>query len=246
MSHRSARRGRRLPRPVLAAGLLAPAALAVAPALAGAVPVIAADAICVRPLQSPAGALSSPPLTVTGSGFGPGAQVTLRRGARTLTGNADAAGQFTATLSVLDLLTGRAPKSQPFTVVAEDAGGPGGNPPAQGASNTIKLRAAPLAFTASPKRTRPSARVTFRLSGFEPDRVVYAHYRYGGRVRATVAMGRASNPCGLLTTRRKQIPVANPQSGLWRVQFDHNRRFSAKSTPRIPATIQVFRTLVPR
>ncbi len=246
MSHRSARGGRRLPRPVLVAGLLAPAALAVVPSLAGAVPVIAADAICVRPLQSPNGQLSSPALTVTGSGFGPGANVTLRRGARTLSGTADAAGQFTATFSVLDLLTGRVPKSTPFQVVAEDLGGPGGVPPAQGASNAVKLRAAPLAFTASPQRTRPSAQVTFKLSGFEPDRVVYAHYRYGGRVRATVAMGRASNPCGLLTVRRRQIPVSNPESGLWRIQFDHNRKFSAKSTPRIPATIQVYRTLVNR
>ncbi len=238
MTHRSTRRRGAL------ALLVAPAALAAVPALASATPVIAADAICIRPVQSTSGGLTAPPLAVTGSGFGPGAQVTLRRGARSLSGVAGADGTISARLSVFDLLTGTAPRSTPFTVVAEDAGGPGGNPPAQGVSNTINLRAAPLAFSATPRRARPSAKVTFRLSGFAPDRPIYAHYRYRGKVRANVALGRASNPCGLLTVKRRQIPVANAQTGLWRVQFDQSRTFSARSTPRLSASITVYKRYV--
>lgn len=240
MTHRTIRR-----RGAIAA-LVAPAVIAAVPAVASAAPVIAADAICVRPVQPASGGLTAPPLAVTGSGFGPGAQVTLRRGARSISGVAGADGTISAQLSVFDLLTGTVPRSTPFTVVAEDAGGPGGNPPAQGVSNTINLRAAPLAFSATPKRARPSAKVTFKLSGFTPDLPIYAHYRYGGKVRANVKFGRASNPCGLLTVKRRQIPVANPQTGLWRVQFDQSPRFSAKSTPRLSASINVFRTYVNR
>lgn len=233
-------------RAALVAALAAPAVL-VAPALAVAVPVIAADAICVRPTQDAAGQLVSPPLTITGSGFGPGARVELRRGSRTFFGTAGADGVLSAQLSVLDLLTARsAPGSTPFTVVANDLGGISGTPPAQGVSNEVRLRAAPLAFAASPTRAKPSARVTFRLSGFAPDRIVYAHYRYNGKVRANVPFGRASNPCGLLTTTRRQIPASNPQTGVWRVQFDHNRAFSPKVSPRIAASINVYRTLVRR
>ena len=110
-------------------------------------------------------------------------------------------------------------------------------------SNEIRLKAASLAFSATPRRAKPSARTTFKLSGFEPDRVVYAHYRFKGRTRANVAIGRASNPCGILTTRRKQIPVRAPARGLWTVQFDHNRRFSPRATPRIRATIRVSQVL---
>jgi len=247
MTDRTNGRGRaRLRRSLVATAVAVPAVMALAPALAGAAPLIAADAICVRPVQTPQGGLSAPPLTVTGSGFGPGANVTLRRGARSISGVANPDGTISATLSVLDLLTGTKPLSRPFTVVAEDAGGAGGNPPAQGVSNEIRLRAAPLAFSASPKRAKPSAQVTFKLSGFEPGRVIYAHYRLNGRVRANVAFGRASNPCGLLTARRRQIPVPNPATGLWRVQFDHNKKFSAKATPRLSASINVFRTIVRR
>ena len=106
----------------------------------------------------------------------------------------------------------------------------------------MRIRTAALAFSATPKQTRPSNTVTFKFSGFEPDRAVYAHYRHGGRVRANVTMGRASNPCGLLTARRDQIPVRDPDVGLWQVQFDHRKTFSARATPRITATVNVFQT----
>lgn len=238
--------GRPRARAGLTAALVAPAVL-IAPGLAAAVPTIAADAVCVRPAQERSGQQVSPPLTITGTGFGPGARVELRRGARSVLATAAADGTLSAQLSVLDLLTARrTPGSSRFTVVANDVGGATGSPPAQGISNEIALRAAPLAFTARPVRAKPSARVTFRLSGFAPGRIVYAHYRLRGEVRANVPFGRASNPCGLLTTRRRQIPVANPETGLWRVQFDHNRRFSATATPRLSATINVFRTVVRR
>lgn len=233
-------------RAALTAALVAPATL-IAPSLAAAAPTIAADAVCVRPAQERSGQLVSPPLTITGSGFGPGARVELRRGARTFSATAAADGTLSAQLSVLDLLTARrAPGSSPFSVVANDLGGPSGSPAAQGASNEVKLRAAPLAFSASPVRAKPSARVTFRLSGLAPDRMVYAHYRFKGTTRANVPFGRAGNPCGLLTTTRRQIPVKNPQTGLWRVQFDHNARFSPTATPRVAASINVYRTIVRR
>jgi hypothetical protein len=217
-----------------------PAVLAVLPALAAAAPVITADGVCLRPGQTPSGRLVSPPLTIAGSGFGPGASVEVRRGARTERVTAGPDGTVAARLSVLDLLVGGVPRSTPFTVVATDMGGPGGSPPPQGASNALRLRAAPLAFSASPTRARPSARVTFRFSGFGPGRVVWAHYRHRGRVRANVAMGRTSVPCGLLTARRRQIPVSSPGTGAWSVQFDHRARFSPRSRPRVRATIEVF------
>jgi hypothetical protein len=136
---------------------------------------------------------------------------------------------------VLDLLSSDAPISRPVPIVATD--------PALGPSNQLRIRTAPLEFNATPKRTKPSNTVTFRFSGFNPDQVIYAHYRLRGRLRATVGMGRASNPCGLLTAKRDQIPVRNPGNGVWEIQFDHSRRFAPRAVPRIRATVTVFRTL---
>ena len=114
--------------------------------------------------------------------------------------------------------------------------------PALGPSNALRVKAAPLSFSATPKRTKPSNTVTFRFSGFTPDQPIYAHYRFRGHLRATVRMGLASNPCGLLTARRHQIPVRDPQVGLWRIQFSQREAFKATSVPRIDATVNVFNT----
>ena len=221
----SCRRG-----PLLAA-LAAPLALAAAPL--GAAPVIATDAICLRPGQEATGGLVSPPLTITGSGFTPGARVTVTRGLRSFFTTAAPDGTLAYTMSVLDLLNERVPRSAPLDVAALD--------PVQGPSNAVRVRAAPLAFTATPKQTRPSATVTFRFSGFAPGGPIYAHYRFGGKLRATVMMGRARTPCGLLTAKRDQVPVRDANIGLWKVQFSQSRAFRARTVPRIDATVNVFR-----
>jgi hypothetical protein len=218
----------------LLAAVAAPVVLAAVPAALSAAPAIATDAICLRPSQKPNGDAVSPPLTIVGSGFTPGQVVPIQRGARTFYTVAEDTGVFTALVSVLDRLQLTPPKSSPLDIVATD--------PLLGPSNALRVRTAPLEFAATPKRTRPSNNVTFRFSGFEPDRAIYAHYRFRGRVRANVRMGRASNPCGLLTARRDQIPVSDPEIGLWRIQFDHRATFSPRATPRIGATVNVFPT----
>jgi hypothetical protein len=228
-ARRSARR-----RAVLAAAVAAPAALAALPGLVDAAPTIATSAICLRPSQEPGGTQIAPRLDVTGSGFSPNSLIALTRGAQSITTYSDAAGDLAYSFSVFDLLSSRVPRATPLDVLASD--------PALGPSNALRVKAAPLSFIAIPKRTKPSRTVTFRFSGFTPDRPIYAHYRFGGHLRATVRMGLASNPCGLLSARRDQIPVRDPQVGLWRVQFSQSKTFKAKSVPRIDATVNVFNT----
>ena len=136
---------------------------------------------------------------MTGSGFSANSLISLTRGAQSVTTYSDAVGALGYSFSVFDLLSARTPKATPLDVVASD--------PLLGPSNALRVKAAPLAFSATPKRTKPSNTVTFRFSGFTPDLPIYAHYRFSGKLRATVRMGLASNPCGLLTARRDQIPV---------------------------------------
>jgi hypothetical protein len=221
-------------RRALLAAVAVPAALAALPAALSAAPVIATDAICLRPGQEANGTLVSPPLTITGSGFTPGSIVQIIRGATSLSTIAGADGTFVYQASVIDLVSDRLPRSRPLDIVATDA--------TQGPSNTLRIRTAALALSATPRQTRPSNTVTYKLSGFVPDKPVFAHYRFNGRLRATVRMGLASNPCGLLTARRDQIPVKDPAVGLWRIQFSQSRTFKAKSVLRIEATVTVFRT----
>jgi hypothetical protein len=228
-------RASRSRRRALLATVAAPAALAAVPAALSAAPVIASETVCLRPSQNPDGTRVAPPLRMSGTGFTPGQVVPLQLGAQTYYTLAEDTGVFSVEIDLRARLSRTQPTSSPLPIVATD--------PVLGASNALRIRTAPLQFDATPKRTRPSNTVTFRFSGFEPGRAIYGHYRFDGRVRANVSMGRAGSPCGLLTARRDQIPVPEPEVGLWRVQFDQRRTFSPRATPRVEGTVTVRRTL---
>lgn len=219
----------------LLAAVAAPVALAAVPAALSAAPVIATGTVCLRPSQQPDGTRVAPPLRMTGAGFTPGQVVPLQLGAQTWYTVAEDTGVFEVEIDLRARLSRSRPRSSPLPIVATD--------PVLGPSNALRIRTAPLQFDATPKRTRPSSTVTFRFSGFEPGRAIFGHYRYAGRVRANVRMGTAGSPCGLLTARRDQIPVADPEVGLWRVQFDQRRTFSPRATPRVSGTVAVTRSL---
>ncbi len=199
---------------------------------AAATPAISTDAVCLRPAQTVDGQQISPALRIAGTGFTPGASVSLTRGRKAVTGTARDDGAFDAELSVIDILGSRLPAVRNVTVRASDASG--------ALSNTLRLKAAPLAFSASPARATPSATVRFRFSGFRPGRMIHAHYVFEGRVRVSVPMVRAKAPCGTAAVRRVQIPIAQPQVGSWSVQFDNSARYSPRSRPRIGAVIDVY------
>lgn len=122
-----------------------------------------------------------------------------------------------------------AARERPFQVVASQ----NGQPVATGASRVTALNVA-----LSPTRARPSRRITFRGRGFTGPGKVYAHYRFGGRTRATVTFT-PKGPCGTFTTKRRQIPVANPRTGEWTVQLDQQKKYA-----RTPASVYVRLTII--
>lgn len=214
---------------------VAAAGLAAAAAAASAAPVVSGPATCLRPGQATTGQLISPALVVHGAGFTPGGAVRLTRGLREVAGAADARGAFRASLSVIDLIDSRVPAVRTLAVSATDLGGPGAR-----ASNRIRVRVAPLAFSVTPERAAPSARVLFRFSGFVPRARIHAHYVFRGRVRASRPMAIAGGPCGTAAVRRPQFPMRRPAVGAWRVQFDHAARYRPRTRPRVVADIEVY------
>ncbi len=108
--------------------------------------------------------------------------------------------------------------SRDFTVTLTEQGNP---------ANTVSATAKTTALDVSvkPKRAKPSKRVRFTGSGFTADKPVFAHYVFGGKVKATKRMARKPGLCGTWDVRRPQIPVDKPDPGLWTVQFDQSRRY---------------------
>jgi hypothetical protein len=117
-------------------------------------------------------------------------------------------------------------------------------------ANTVTATAKTTALNVSvrPRKAKPSRKIRFRGSGFTDDKSVYAHYLYKGKVRRTVRMARSPGTCGTWRKRARQIPVDEPGTGTWTVQFDQSREYRRPGSPALTGVyvrLRINVTLVP-
>lgn len=175
-------------------------------------------------------------INVAGTGFAPNVPADIDiDGVRSITGApVDAAGNLALDPTAFPASPFIAARDKPFQIAALQ----NGVPVATGASQVTALNVG-----LSPTRSRPSRRITFRGRGFTGPGQVYAHYRFKGRTRATVRFN-PTGACGTFSAKKRQIPVSNPGTGQWTVQFDQQRRYSrAPSSVFVRLTILVTRTV---
>jgi hypothetical protein len=105
-----------------------------------------------------------------------------------------------------------------FTVSLTEQGNP---------ANTASVvgRHTALGVKVKPQRAKPSSKIRFKGAGFTQDKPVYAHYVFKGKLKKTVKMSGDQNACGEWKKRAKQIPVKNPSTGIWTVQFDQLKKY---------------------
>jgi hypothetical protein len=213
------------------------------PAAAHAVPVLQPLKPCYVTAATSAGQQSEG-VAISATGFTPNSTVTLAIDGQPVSTNVgvDAAGNLT-----LDPQNVPAPfsasGSREFTVTLTENGNPANTVSATSSSTS-------LGVTLKPRRARPSKRIRFRGLGFTGKGPVYAHYVYKGKVRKTVRMARRKSPCGRWEARRPQIPVDDPKTGTWTVQFDQSKRYRNAQDPNsglrsVFVLIRISVTLVP-
>jgi hypothetical protein len=184
-------------------------------------------------------------VAISASGFTPNSTVNLAMDGQPLANNlqTDAAGNLS--LAPENVPAPFVPKgSREFSVTLTQTDNP---------ANTVTAtsRTTALGVTLKPRRARPSKRIRFKGSGFTGDAPVYAHYVYKDRVRKTVRMARETSTCGGWRARRPQIPVAEPKTGDWTVQFDQSKRYRDATDPNsglrsVFVLIRISVTLVPQ
>ncbi len=177
-------------------------------------------------------------ITVTGSGFPAGADVTLSGDGAYGTAVADAAGGFVTVIQapINPSIGARNADIIESTLQAQYFAG-------AVQSTTASYRVTNFAYTVSDSTGNPRKKRTFYLSGFPTDSTVYAHYRIGGKTRGTVRFGKAQGPCGQITARQALLPSAVPlRYGTWKIQWDNNRSYDAKALPRLTTNLSVYRT----
>ena len=198
-----------------------------------AAPTIATDAVCLRPSQKPNRDAVSPPPWMTGAGFTPGQVVPIQVGSRTWYTVVEDIGAFLVEIDVSDRL--RLPRPSRRYRHRGDGPVPGAEQRAADPHRAAGVLRDAQADPAVQHRDVPVLRLRARPRHLRP--LPLRRARAGQRED-----GQASNPCGLLTARRDQIPVRDPEIGLWRIQFDQRAIASPRATPRIGATVNVFPT----
>jgi len=203
----------------LAGALLIPFAV---PAAAQAAPVIPPLKPCYVTAQTASGPQSEQ-FTFTATGFTPNSVVDVSIDDGLLGSlQADAAGNvLVENLPAPFIRSG----FSDFTVTLTEQGNP-----ANTASATAKTSA--LGVSVKPREARPSSTIRFKGLGFTQNKGVWAHYLYKGKLRKTVKMASDPGTCGSFTAHRRQIPVSNPGTGRWTIQFDQSKKYRSPANVR--------------
>jgi hypothetical protein len=129
--------------------------------------------------------------------------------------------------------------SDEFTMTLTEQGNPAN-------TATVTGRHTALGVKVKPQRARPNSKIRFSGAGFTKSKPVYAHYVYDGEVRKTVRMSGDPNRCGEWSKRARQIPVSDPDTGVWTVQFDQLKKYRepGQNFPSVYVQLQISVTLV--
>lgn len=166
-------------------------------------------------------------MVVTGTGFTPGASLTLSGDGAFATATADASGGFQVPVQApINPSIDASPASVvTYTLRVQDAANP-----AQ--STQVQYQVTNFAVSNGAAARSPHAKRTWRFIGFPTGSTIYGHYRFKGRTRGTQRFGTATGPCGALTVRAAGLPRSiRPRTGTWTLQVDGARRYSSRTRP---------------
>lgn len=177
------------------------------------------------------------PMTISGTGFGPGDEIQISGGTAHAVALADATGAFTITTPAPTLAGAKAGVLHSVLTVTDI------NSTTNAQTTTqLTVTSANLAVTARPSDVRNFRRdrVTWSFSGFTPGEAIYSYYVARGAVAARMRFGVASGPCGTLTQRALLFPDGNPKRSRYKVTFESSPRYSPAAKPRFSARLKII------
>ena len=169
----------------------------------------------------------------TATGFTPNGKVNFSR-------DNQAAGQLIADGAGNLRGRGFAPRISPsrqraFSLEARDQANPANVAAITPLATRFRVRVVPVGGN-------PARRRTIRARGFTEGRTLYMHVRKGRRKIRNARLGLLKRPCGTKVVRRKRIFRRKTKPGVYRVQFDAQRRYSRRAFPREVYRVTIFPT----
>lgn len=108
---------------------------------------------------------------------------------------------------------------------------------------TAAVKLTSLNVKVTPKNGNPAKAKRIVARGFTTGKTLYAHVRRGSSKR-NVKVGKLKGACGTLAVKRNLFPVS-AKNGVYKVQFDTKRGYSAKTAPQVGFLVTVFQVLKP-
>ncbi|HEX2070973.1 MAG TPA: hypothetical protein VHF90_04925 [Thermoleophilaceae bacterium] len=199
------------------------------------VPTLALAALAV-PAAAPAATLSvdkqcygaGERVQFSGGGYTPNGEVALSVSGQQLgLGNANPVGEFAASLGAPEI-DGRR-RTDVFTATDQAN---------LALTATVPVLLTSLNVSVKPRNGDPSKPKRIVARGFTTGRALYAHVRRG-KAKRNVRVGRLKGPCGTLNVKRRLFPP-DAEPGVYKVQFDARRRYSASTAPQVAFMVTVF------
>jgi len=171
------------------------------------------------------------PITLGGTGFTPGAPVTVAADGRQFAGSltSSATGTIAGRLLPARLVAGT---TQNSVFTATDTL----NPANVGQTNVLRSR---LRVSVTPANASPRSSRRFRARGFTAGTTLYRHITRGRSV-SNGRMGKLKGACRTLSVK-KRLFRKNAKSGTYRVQFDAKRKYSSTTVQRVRFRVRVYR-----
>ncbi|HEU0019941.1 MAG TPA: hypothetical protein VFQ14_06585 [Thermoleophilaceae bacterium] len=104
----------------------------------------------------------------------------------------------------------------------------------------IPVHLTSLNVKVTPKNGNPAKAKRVVARGFTSGKVLWAHVRRG-KAKRNVKVGKLKGACKVLDVKRKLF-LADAQDGLYNVQFDTKRKYSASTRPQVSFLVTVFHT----
>jgi hypothetical protein len=216
-------------------GLTIACSAALALACATAAPAVGATLTAPECIPS-MGAKNSRTLPISGSGFAPGARVSVDYSTPVTPGRtfltavtADASGAF-STRTVPPLFHAFSTREQIFDLTASTE-----EPPVEASTRYKQVL---FGYEMTPRASSSTRVVRHVVRGFPAGRTTFLHYRLAGRTEGTVRLGRTSSPCGIVARRMRALPL-KVKTGTWTVYADQRRAFSLLTRPQAKMTFVV-------
>jgi hypothetical protein len=179
-------------------------------------------------------------MQIVAAGFTPGSSVTVQSAPKgsmiptfLTSGTADATGTFLATVfpptfSPIDR------ELQTFGLLATDNATP------SLVASTLYQQVVP-GYKTNPPTGPPTRRATHTVRGFPTGRNTYLHFRFGGKTRRNVNLGKTTGPCGVVSRRMNLLPTRS-RPGKWTVYVDQAKAYHKGTQPQLKYTFVITRT----